>query len=153
MRYLTGDTHPDHATICAFRRGNGQTIQEAFLEVLKLAREMKLLKVGTISVDGTHIKANASKHKSVRYDRAGELEQLFRKNIAELMQRAERSDNEPAADEQSLPKEIARRERLLAKMQEARRQLEERARGKDSGPEGPAGSGSGKGTEVGGGGT
>jgi transposase len=153
VRYLTGDTHPDHATICAFRRENGPTIQEAFLEVLKLAREMKLLKVGTISVDGTHIKANASKHKSVRYDRAGELEQLLRKDIAELMQRAERSDNEPAADEQKLPKEIARRERLLAKMQEARRHLEERARGKDSGPEGPAGTGSGKGNEVGGSGS
>jgi hypothetical protein len=89
----------------------------------------------------------------VRYDRAGELEQLLRKDIAELLQRAERSDNEPAAEEQTLPKEIARRERLLAKMQEARRQLEERARGKDSGPEGPAGTGSEKGTEVGGGGS
>jgi transposase len=71
VRYLTADTHPDHDTICTFRRENGKGIAEAFLEVLKLGREMKLLKVGTISVDGTHIKANASKHKSLRYDRAG----------------------------------------------------------------------------------
>jgi transposase len=143
VRYLTGDTHPDHDTICTFRRENAQAIQEAFVEVLKLAREMKLLRVGTISVDGTHVKANASKHKSVRYDRGGELEQLLRADIAELMQRAERSDNEPAGDEQSLPKEIARRERLLAKMQEARRQLEQRAEGKGGGQGGPAGSGNG----------
>src|SRR4030043_2313269 len=59
VRYLTGDTHPDHDTICAFRRDNSEVIKEAFVEVLKLAREMKLLRVGTISVDGTHIKANA----------------------------------------------------------------------------------------------
>jgi len=133
VRYLTGDTHPDHDTICAFRRANGQVITEAFVEVLKLAREMKLLRIGTVSVDGTHIKANASKHKSIRYDRAGELEQKLRKDIAELMQKAERSDNEPTADEQSLPEEIAHRERLLERMREARRQLEERARGKNSG--------------------
>ena len=73
VRYLTGDTHPDHDTICAFRRQNGLVVKEGFVEVLRLAAEMKLLKVGTVSVDGTHIRANASKHKSVRYDRAGEL--------------------------------------------------------------------------------
>ncbi len=148
VRYLTGDTHPDHDTICAFRRANGEVIKEAFVEVLKLAREMKLLRVGTISVDGTHIKANASKHKSVRYDRAGELEQKLRKDIAELMAKAERSDNEPAADEQSLPQEIARRERLLERMREARQQLEERARSKDGG--GSDSTGSPGGTAAGG---
>jgi len=148
VRYLTGDTHPDHDTICAFRRANGEVIKEAFVEVLKLAREMKLLRVGTISVDGTHIKANASKHKSLRYDRAGELEQKLRKDIAELMQKAERSDNEPAADEQSLPQEIARRERLLERMCEARQQLEERARSKDGG--GSDSTGSSGGTAAGG---
>ena len=150
VRYLAGDTHPDHDTICAFRRANGEVIKEAFLEVLKLAREMKLLRVGTISVDGTHVKANASKHKSVRYDRAGELEQMLCKDIAELMDKAERSDNETAGEEQSLPEEIGRRERLLEKMREGRRQLEERAQ-KNSGS-GDASSG-GPGGAVGGGGT
>lgn len=152
VRYLTGDTHPDHDTICAFRRANGEVIKEAFLEVLKLAREMKLLRVGTISVDGTHIKANASKHKSVRYDRAGELEQKLCKDIAELMEKAERSDNEAVGEEQSLPEEIGRRERLLEKMREARRQLEERARnadGKRPGPpESPGGEAGGSGGEL-----
>jgi transposase len=152
VRYLTGDTHPDHDTICAFRRANGEVIKEAFLEVLKLAREMKLLRVGTISVDGTHIKANASKHKSVRYDRAGELEQKLCTDIAELMEKAERSDNEAVGEEQSLPEEIGLRERLLEKMREARRQLEERARnedGKRSGPpESPGGEAGGSSGEL-----
>jgi len=86
------------------------------------------LKVGTVSVDGTQIKANASKHKSVRYDRAGELEQQLREDIEKLLEQAEASDLEDRPDDQELPQEIARRERLREKMLEARRQLEERAR-------------------------
>jgi len=73
VRYLTGDTHPDHDTIAKFRRENFEAVGEAFLQVLRLAREIGVLKVGTVSVDGTHIRANASKDKNVRYDRAGEL--------------------------------------------------------------------------------
>jgi transposase len=133
VRYLTGDTHPDHDSICKFRRENGQAVKEAFVEVLRLARQMGVLKVGTVSVDGTHIKANASKHKSVRYDRAGELEQQLRKDIEELLQRAEESDAEPASEDgQQLPVEIARREALLEKMRWAREELEKQAREKDA---------------------
>jgi len=127
VRYLTGDTHPDHDTICAFRRQNGSVVREAFVEVLRLASEMKLLKVGTVSVDGTHIRANASKHKSVRYDRAGELERQLRADVEELLRKAEDQDRQDEVDGQSLPEEIARRERLREKMLEARRRLEERA--------------------------
>jgi transposase len=135
VRYLTGDTHPDHDTICAFRRENGEAVKQAFVEVLRLAREMGLLKVGTVSVDGTHIKANASKHKSVRYDRAGELEQQLRKDIEELLAQADKSDAEATVDEQRLPQEIARREALLEKMLWAREELEKRAKSKDVGQE------------------
>ncbi len=60
VRYLTGNTHSDHDTICSFRRKNSEAFSATFLEVLKLASELKLLKVGNISVDGTHIKANAT---------------------------------------------------------------------------------------------
>jgi len=129
VRYLTGDTHPDHDTICAFRRQNASVVKEAFVEVLRLASEMKLLKVGTVSVDGTHIRANASKHKSVRYDRAGELERQLRADVEELLQKAEQQDRQDEVDGQSLPEEIARRERLREKMLEARQRLEERAAG------------------------
>lgn len=151
VRYLTGDTHPDHDTICAFRRENGPLIKQAFVEVLRVAREMKLLKVGTVSVDGTHIRANASKHKSLRYDRAGELERMLEKDVAELLARAEKSDSNPSPDDQSLPKEIARRERLLEKMREARRTLEERARNADKDQEGNGEGQGGSGTAAGGG--
>jgi len=127
VRYLTGDTHPDHDTICTFRRENAALFKEAFLQVLRLASEMKLVKVGTISVDGTHIKANASKHKSVRYDRLKALEQQLRGDIEELLVEAEEADSSGEADGQRLPREISRREDLRAKLAEARRRLEQRS--------------------------
>ena len=127
VRYLTGDTHPDHDTICTFRREHRKAIKEVFLQILHLAREMGVLKIGTVSVDGTHIKANASKHKGIRYDRAKELEAKLSKDIEELLEQAERSDSEEAADGNRLPKEIARREALLEKMREAQERLEQRA--------------------------
>jgi transposase len=127
VRYLTGDTHPDHDTICAFRRRNQKAFAEAFLHVLKLAREMGVLKVGTVSVDGTHLDANASKSKNVRYDRAVELEKQLRLDIDDLMRKAESADAEETVDGQSLPEEISRREHLLAKMQEAQAKLKARA--------------------------
>lgn len=127
VRYLTGDTHPDHDTICTFRRENQEAFAEAFVRVLDLAREMGVVTVGTVSIDGTHIKANASKYKSVRYDRAGELEQQLRADIEELLQQAEQIDREETEDPNRLPKEIARREKLREKMAEARRRLQERA--------------------------
>ena len=128
VRYLSADTHPDHDTICTFRRENFEAVGEAFLHVLQLAREMGVLKVGTVSVDGTHIKAYASKNKSVRYDRAGELEQQLRNDIQQLLDEAEQTDQQDQADGQSLPEEIARRERLLEKMEQSRAQLEQRAK-------------------------
>ncbi len=128
VRFLTADTHPDHDTICAFRRQNFDLVAEVFLEVLKLAKEIGVLKVGTISLDGTHVQANASKHKSVGYERAGELEKQLKLDIAGLMAKAEEMDNQKIDDGQKLPDSIARREKLKEKMTTARRQLEERAR-------------------------
>ena len=127
VRYLTADTHPDHTTISEFRRRNAQAFAEAFLHVLLLAKEMKVLKVGTISVDGTHIKANASINKSVRYDRAKELEAKLSADIAELVAQAEQADQQDDDEGKSLPKEIRRREVLLAKMQKAQQDLKRRA--------------------------
>jgi len=101
---------------------------EAFLQVLRLAREIGVLKVGTVSIDGTHIRANASKDKNVRYDRAGELERQLESDVQRLLQEAERTDRREDDDGQSLPKEIARREKLRGKMQQAREQLERRAK-------------------------
>lgn len=127
VRYLTANTHPDHSTICAFRRANAEAIHAAFLHVLKLAREMNILKVGTISVDGTQIQANASKYKNVTYDRAGELDKQLELDIAQLLAQAEAADVNDELDGRRLPEEISRRQALRAKMQQAREQLERRA--------------------------
>jgi len=128
VRYLTGDTHPDHDTICTFRRENFAAVADCFVEVLELARELKLLKVGTVSVDGTKIKANANISRSIRYDRAGELIEQLKLEVAGLLEQAERSDRSEGADGQSLPEEIARRDRLKEKLEQARARLEARAK-------------------------
>jgi len=130
VRYICGNLHPDHDTICAFRVGNEKAITEAFLQVLLLAKEMQVLKVGTVSIDGTKIKANASINKSVRYDRAGELETQLKLEIEELMNKAAESENIPTEEGETLGKEIQRLEELRLKMAKARERLEERAKAK-----------------------
>lgn len=70
VRYLTGDTHPDHDTICAFRRNNKAAIEACFMDLLVYAKELGLAKVGTVSVDGTHLKANAAKDRNITHERA-----------------------------------------------------------------------------------
>ena len=126
VRYLCADHHPDHDTICTFRRRNFEAVAGAFVEVLELAREMKLLKLGCVSLDGTHLKASASKDKNVTYERAGQLREQLRLDVAGLLQQAEAADREDQ-DPQKLPEEIARREKLLEKMDQACAQLEARA--------------------------
>ena len=128
VRYLcAGEHHPDHDTICTFRRRNFEAVAGAFVSVLELAREMKLLKLGCVSVDGTHIRASASKDKNVTYGRACELREQLRLDVGELLAQAETADREDA-DPQKLPAEIARREKLLEKMDNACAQLEARAK-------------------------
>ncbi len=128
VRFVAANVHPDHDTIATFRRENFAAVGESFLQVLLLARELKLVKVGVVSVDGTKIEASASKHRSVRYDRAGELIDQLKLEISELMARAEASDGGGEEDPQSLPKELARREALRDKLDTARRRLESRAK-------------------------
>lgn len=128
VRFVAANSHPDHDTIATFRRENFAAIAKCFLEVLLLARELNLLKVGVVSVDGTKIDANASKHRSVRYDRAGELVDQLKLEIAELMARAEAADGSEEADPQALPKEIGRREALRDRLDAARRRLEAQAK-------------------------
>ena len=128
VRYLTADTHPDHDTICKFRRENFEAVAQCFVGVLELARELKLLKVGVISVDGTKLDAAASKHRNVTYERAGELIAQLEGEVRELLQKAEAADVAEEQDPGKLPQEIARREKLKAKLEQARKELEERAR-------------------------
>jgi len=127
VRFVAANTHPDHDTIATFRRRNEAAFKAAFLEVLLLARELRLLKVGTVSVDGTKIDANASKHKSVRYDRAKVLREKLQADIAELVTKAESADAAGDDDPQALPAKIARREHLKAQMDAAVARLEAEA--------------------------
>jgi len=130
VRFLTADTHPDHDTIAAFRRENFEAVNSCFLQVLLLARELKLLKVGMVSVDGTTLKANASINRNVRHDRAGELIEQLEMEIEELMNKAESTDQRDEADGQSVPKELARLETLKEKLKAARENIEARNKAK-----------------------
>ena len=139
VRYVAANTHPDHDTIAKFRRDNGSAFAAAFEQVLLLASEAGLLKVGTVSVDGTKIDANAAKVKSIRYDRIQALREKLAEDIAALMAKAEAADAEAEDDGLSLPAEIARREALKAKLDAAAERLEAAAStGDDDDPPPPA---------------
>ncbi len=127
VRFVAANTHPDHDTIAAFRRTNKAAFEAAFLQVLLLARETGLLRVGVVSIDGTKLDANASKIRSVRYDRAQALRAKLAADIAALTAQAEAADTQDI-DPQALPAEIARRETLKAKLDAACARLEAEAR-------------------------
>jgi transposase len=92
VRFVAANLHPDHDTIAAFRRSNKAAFEAAFVQVLLLARESGLLRVGTVSIDDTEIDANASTIRSVRYDRAKELRARLATDIAALTAKAEAAD-------------------------------------------------------------
>ncbi|PTY01627.1 hypothetical protein DB346_12885 [Verrucomicrobia bacterium LW23] len=127
VRYLCANLHPDHATICEFRRRNLGAIAECFVRVLELAREMKLLSVGNVSIDGTHLRANASKDNNLTLARAQELEAKLRADVGDLLAQAEAADADNRPRDPALPKEIVRREALIASMQQAQERLKARA--------------------------
>src|SRR5579863_10739719 len=126
-RFIAANTHPDHDTIAEFRRSNKAAFEAAFLAVLLLARESGLLRLGTVSIDGTKIDANASKIRSLRYDRAQALRDKLAADIAELTAKAEAADAEDI-DPQALPAQIARRQALKEKLDEACARLEAEAK-------------------------
>ncbi|HEY1412802.1 MAG TPA: IS1182 family transposase [Rhodopila sp.] len=127
VRFVAANLHPDHDTIAVFRRSNKAAFEAAFLQVLLLARESGLLHLGTVSIDGTKIDANASKIRSVRYDRAQELRTKLASDIADLTAKAEAADADDV-DPQALPAELARREALKAKLDAACARLETEAK-------------------------
>ena len=92
VRFVAANRHPDHDTIARFRRENFAAVSESFLQVLLLAKELKLLRVGLVSVDGSKFKANANKHRSVTYERAGALIAQLEGEITALLSRAEAAD-------------------------------------------------------------
>ncbi len=127
VRYLCANHHPDHASICAFRSGNEAAFKAAFVTVLQLAQHLKLTKVGAVSLDGTKIQANASKHAAVSYARAGEMIAQLELEVQELMQRAQQAETQETKDALDIPAELTRREDRKAALQQARQVIEARA--------------------------
>src|ERR1700674_2390250 len=128
FRFVTANEHPDHDTIATFRRRFLEEIEGLFVRVLELAREMGMLKLGTVALDGTKIHANASRHSALSYEHAGKIEEQLKAEVAELLARAEAADQTEVSDGMSIPDELARREERLAKLAEARAKIEARAK-------------------------
>jgi transposase len=128
FRFITANDHPDHDTIAAFRRRFLPQITALFVQVLSLAREMGVLKLGTVALDGTKIHANANRHKALSYERAGKIEVQLKAEVAELLAKAETADQADVPDGMSIPEELSRRTDRLAKLAAARAKIEARAR-------------------------
>ena len=129
VRLLTADTHPDHDTLCTFRRENQALLTESFVKVLQLAQQLKVLKFGqlTIAADGTKVLANASKHSAVSYERAGEMIAQLELEVQQLLAKAEQADATPLQDGLTIPEEITRRQERKAALAQARAEIEARA--------------------------
>lgn len=94
FRFVAANTHPDHDTLAAFRRRFIKEVETLFVQVLVLAREMKLLKLGHIALDGTKIEPNASKHKALSWEHANKIEAQLRQEVQTLLALAEDSDTQ-----------------------------------------------------------
>ena len=128
FRYLAAGSHPDHDTLASFRRRFLDELADIFLQVLELAGEMKLLKLGTISLDGTKLHANASRHSALSYGHIQGLERQLKAEVQELLALAESADQAALPDGIDLPDEIKRRQDRLLAMDAAKAKIEARAR-------------------------
>jgi transposase len=134
MRFLAAGNEPDFRTLSDFRQRHSGALAGLFTQVLRLCRRAGLVKLGQVAIDGTKLKANASKHKAMSYGRMGEKEAALHAEIAELLRRAEQADQDedarygPDRRGDELPAELARRESRLKKIQDAKAALEAEAR-------------------------
>ena len=147
FRVLTADQHPDHDTICDFRKVHFQVLRTFFVQVLAVCQEAGLVKLGHVSFDGTKVKANASKHKAMSYGRMVEKEAELEKEVEALLKKAQEQDDAEDArygkgrrgDE--IPEELRFKEKRLRTIREAKERLEQRTREKaiEEGKLGPDG--------------
>jgi transposase len=134
FRYLSGDQHPDHATLAEFRKRHLEALAGLFTQALLLCAEAGLVKLGHVSIDGTKIKANASKHKAMSYKRMNETEARLQQEVEALMAAAAQADESEDAQYgkgqrgDELPEELSRRESRLKKIREAKQALEQAAK-------------------------
>ena len=136
FRVLAAGNEPDFRTLADFRKNHLKALEELFQQVLRLALEVGALKLGRVALDGSKVKANASKHKAMSYGRMEETEKRLRKEVRELLKQAEAVDEEEdkrygrERQGEELPEELQRRETRIARIREAKKALEERAREK-----------------------
>ena len=128
FRFISANTHPDHDTIANFRQRFLIEIEELFIAILLIAKDMKMLKLGKVSLDGTKLKANASKSKALSYAYIQKLEEQLRQEIQTLLQKAEEVDELERDEEMDIPAELERREDRLKAIKEAKRKIELRAK-------------------------
>ena len=127
FRFIAGNEHPDHDTIAAFRKRFLGQIEGLFVEVLRLAGAMGMLKMGTVALDGTKIHANASRHSALSYGHARKIEKQLKREVQQLLKLAEKADAKDIPDGMSIPEELERRETRLAAIAEAKAKIEGRA--------------------------
>ena len=114
FRYIAASTHPDHHdTIASFRRRFLKELSELFIQILMIAHRMGVLKLGKVSLDGSKIKANASRHRALSYGHACKLEAQLKAEVDELLKKAEAADRSDIPDGLSIPEELERREKRL----------------------------------------
>jgi transposase len=131
FRFIAANHHPDHDTLAHFRKTFLVELEELFVQVLTVAHTMKLVKLGQISLDGTKIKANASKHKALSHGYIEKLETQLREEVQALLKKAAEVDQEELADGIDLPAEIARREERLQALSAAKAKIAERVKQRD----------------------
>ena len=129
VRLLCADTHPDHDTLCEFRRAHRDLLTRSFAQVIEMSARCGVLKVGgiTVAIDGTKVLANASKHSAASHGRAGELMRELDLEIEELLRKAEDADSTPLEDGLTIPEEVRRRQQRKAQLAKARAEIEARA--------------------------
>ncbi|MDQ6960419.1 MAG: transposase, partial [Mariprofundaceae bacterium] len=127
FRFIAANTYPDHDTIATFRRRFLKQLSGLFVQILEVAHGMELVKLGRVSLDGTKMKANASKHSALSWGHANRLEKQLRREVDELMRLAEEADAEDIPDGMSLPEELSRREDRMAAIGKAKAEIEARA--------------------------
>lgn len=132
FRFLSAETHPDHDTLANFRKTFLVELEDLFVQVLSLARAMKLVKLGQIALDGTKLKANASKHKALSHGHLEKLEAQLREEVQALLQKAAEADRTDEQDGIDLPGELARREERLKALAEAKAKIVERVAERDA---------------------
>jgi transposase len=126
VRFVAGNTHPDHDTIANFRRLNRELVQKSFVRVLELAREMGLLRMGTIAIDGTKMWASAAKRRTMSQGQVEEELAMMEREVDELLEKAEEADAQLGEDGSSLPRELADRAKRRVRLEAARMALEQR---------------------------